>query len=84
MTVKELRDMVGYESKPPEMSNEQWDEMLVMMPLPDSMEEEFITPCSTGTGIDELEMVDDDSNIEIVFLIVPQGYDEPIFDPSMN
>jgi len=84
MTVKELRDMVSYDSKPPEMSNEQWDEMLVMMPLPDSMEKEFITPCSTGTGIDELEMVNDDNNIEIVFLIVPQGYDEPIFDPSMN
>ncbi len=84
MTIGELKRRLDCGNKPIEMSDEQWDNILVMIPTPDSDGIEFITPDELETGIDELQMVDNPDELELAFLIVPDGYMDEGFDPQLN
>ena len=72
---------------PEGMSEQEWDEVDVMMPMGTEMEGFFISPCIEDSGYSELTPDDDEDNHVCSFVLVPCGYfelEEGQVPPELN
>lgn len=84
MTIGELQELIDYSRESSGLSDEDFDKMLVMIPIVDADEGEFITPSAIESGIDELEMEDNILQSEPAFLLIPNGFYSNEVDPQLN
>lgn len=84
MTIEELEELIDYSRKTSGLSEEDFRKMLVMIPVIDADEGEFITPSSVESGVDELEIEDSALESEPAFLLIPNGFTADEFNPQLN
>ena len=84
MTIGELQELIDYSREASGLSDEDFDNLLVMIPVIDADEGEFITPSSVESGVDELEMEHNILESELAFLLIPNGFYGNEVDPKLN
>lgn len=85
MKVWELKDMLF--EVPEGMTEQEWDEVDVMMPSGTEFDGYFVSPCMEDSGYSELTPDDDEENPICSFVLVPCGFfelEEGRVPPELN
>ena len=83
MTVKQARELLS--DKPDDLTDEEFDSMIIIMPLSGVIDEVIVSPCIGESGVTEIEV---EGDVTDCFVFASHGFfeekDEDDFVPELN